>query len=62
MPHFVLNNLSPHYHLIYPDIIFQEIKETFDAFDRDHSGTLDFDEFLIALRVSSLQNQYANFL
>ena len=28
-----------------------EIKEVFNAFDRDHSGTIDFDEFLERLRV-----------
>ena len=28
------------------------IKEVFDQFDRDGSGTIDFDEFLVKLRVS----------
>ncbi|XP_065070277.1 calcyphosin-like protein isoform X2 [Rhopilema esculentum] len=28
----------------------KEVKEMFDAFDKDHSGALDFDEFLISLR------------
>jgi len=28
----------------------KEVKETFEAFDKDKSGNLDFDEFLIALR------------
>jgi len=27
------------------------VKEIFQAFDKDQSGSLDFDEFLIALRV-----------
>ena len=35
----------------------QEVKQMFDAFDKDKSGTLDFDEFLIALRVSESDNQ-----
>lgn len=30
----------------------QEVKEIFEAFDKDGSKQLDFDEFLIALRVS----------
>ena len=30
----------------------EEMKELFNAFDTDHSGTLDFDEFLEKLRVS----------
>jgi Ca2+-binding EF-hand superfamily protein len=28
-----------------------EMKELFNCIDTDHSGTLDFDEFLIRLRV-----------
>ena len=28
-----------------------EFKEIFDQFDKDHSGTIDFDEFLEKLRV-----------
>ena len=30
----------------------QEVKEIFEAFDKDGSKQLDFDEFLITLRVS----------
>ena len=30
-----------------------DIKKMFDAFDEDGSGNIDFDEFLIKLRVSS---------
>ena len=30
----------------------EEIKDIFDRFDKDHSGTLDFDEFLENLTVS----------
>ena len=28
-----------------------EMKEIFNIFDKDHSGSIDFDEFLIKLRV-----------
>jgi hypothetical protein len=31
---------------------FQEAREMFNTFDKDRSGTLSFDEFLQALRVS----------
>lgn len=31
-----------------------EIKDVFAEIDTDHTGTLDFDEFLGALRVSNL--------
>jgi Ca2+-binding EF-hand superfamily protein len=34
--------------------LFQEVKNVFDAFDKDGSGNLDFDEFLVTLRVSSM--------
>lgn len=30
----------------------EEIKDIFDIFDKDHSGTIDFDEFLERLSVS----------
>jgi Ca2+-binding EF-hand superfamily protein len=30
----------------------EEMKELFNAFDKDHSGAIDFDEFLEKLRVS----------
>ena len=33
--------------------VLQEVKEIFEAFDKDHNGALDFDEFLISLRVST---------
>lgn len=36
------------YTLIFP----QELQELFSAFDKDGSGVIDFDEFLLALRVS----------
>lgn len=36
-----------------PFTLMQEIKAMFDQFDKDHNGTLSFDEFLVALRVSS---------
>ena len=35
-----------------PFVNLQEVKEIFEAFDKDGSKQLDFDEFLIALRVS----------
>lgn len=35
-------------------LFFQEVKEIFEAFDKDKSGNLDFDEFLIALRVCEI--------
>ena len=39
--------------LLIPVTVFlQELQEMFSAFDRDGSGLIDFDEFLIALRVS----------
>lgn len=38
---------------IYTAIFFpQELQELFSAFDKDGSGVIDFDEFLLALRVS----------
>lgn len=30
----------------------KELQEMFSAFDKDGSGVIDFDEFLLALRVS----------
>ena len=30
----------------------EEMKDIFDIFDKDHSGTIDFDEFLERLSVS----------
>jgi Ca2+-binding EF-hand superfamily protein len=30
----------------------EEMRELFNAFDKDHSGAIDFDEFLEKLRVS----------
>lgn len=37
---------------IYTVIFPQELQELFSAFDKDGSGVIDFDEFLLALRVS----------
>lgn len=37
---------------IYTVIFLQELQELFSAFDKDGSGVIDFDEFLLALRVS----------
>ena len=37
---------------IYTAIFPQELQELFSAFDKDGSGVIDFDEFLLALRVS----------
>ena len=37
---------------IYTIIFPQELQELFSAFDKDGSGVIDFDEFLLALRVS----------
>lgn len=37
---------------IYTIIFPQELQELFNAFDKDGSGVIDFDEFLLALRVS----------
>lgn len=34
------------------DLENKEIQEMYKLFDRDGSGTIDFDEFLISLRVS----------
>ena len=34
----------------------------FDAFDKDHSGALDFDEFLISLRVCILTFPFLSFI
>jgi len=36
--------------------VLQELQEMFSAFDRDGSGLIDFDEFLLALRVSYYNN------
>lgn len=36
------------------DIDPDEVQEMFDAFDKDHSGSIDFDEFLVRLRVHLL--------
>ena len=36
----------------------EETKELFYAFDKDHSGFIDFDEFLEKLRVFIYQNMY----
>lgn len=38
--------------LIAVTVFLQELQEMFSAFDKDGSGLIDFDEFLIALRVS----------
>jgi Ca2+-binding EF-hand superfamily protein len=35
-------------------LLFQEVKNVFEAFDKDGSGNLDFDEFLVTLRVSRI--------
>lgn len=35
---------------IYSVILHQELQELFHAFDKDGSGVIDFDEFLLALR------------
>lgn len=37
---------------VYTVIFPQELQELFSAFDKDGSGVIDFDEFLLALRVS----------
>lgn len=39
------------------DIEPDEVQEMYNAFDRDHSGTIDFDEFLLNLRVSILNER-----
>lgn len=37
------------------------VRQCFDQMDTDHSGTLSFDEFLVALRVSSCcSNDWTN--
>ena len=42
--------------LIAVNVFLQELQEMFSAFDRDGSGLIDFDEFLLALRVSYHNN------
>ena len=37
-----------------------EVNELFNDLDRDHSGLVSFDEFLQALRVSSLRHLIVN--
>ena len=40
----------------------QEYKKVFDAFDKDHSGSIDFDEFLTSMRVSRWDLRMMNFV
>lgn len=42
--------------LIAITVFLQELQEMFSAFDKDGSGLIDFDEFLLALRVSYYNN------
>ena len=40
------------------DMEKDEIQKLFNTLDKDHSGTLDFDEFLVSLRVRYMKIVY----
>lgn len=48
----IMHDVNGFYVDIYTIIFPQELQELFSAFDKDGSGVIDFDEFLLALRVS----------
>lgn len=49
---FIMHDVNGFCVDIYTVIFPQELQELFSAFDKDGSGVIDFDEFLLALRVS----------